>query len=222
MTMKLVLIILAAAVVGCAQDKQRFDPFPNPGPDEVTFDRFPHPYLMPSLNLNGGGFQAASGSMTGGVMYELPFLSIDAHGTYNAARKVFDGTGDNPHGNVRSLNGSVFVRLPNRLWMVGGNYGYGVLATTNYHKASGGWGVGAGRDFLLSDTSFRLTATYSPPQGPEHSPSAGDRAQGLTMTFMLPSPITNHRVYFYQLVSASRYRDGGTSGGMHMGVLVRF
>jgi len=218
--MKFLLTIIAVSVLACAQDKKGFDKHTELDP-EVIFDRFPHAYLMPALSLNGGGFQASSASITGGVMYELPYISLETRGTYNAARKVFDGTGDNPHGHVRSVGAKAFIRLPN-LWLIGADYGYGALSTTNYNKTSGGWSYGGGRDLILSDTSMRLTALYSPPHGPENSPSAGDRSQGLTVTFILPSPITKHRVYFYEVVSGSRFRDGQSSGGMHMGLLFKF
>ena len=185
--------------------------------DVVLFDRYPHPYLLPSANLNGAGFQGVSAAMSGGFMFEAPRFSLEFHGTYNAARKVNDGTGDNPHGHVRSVNGSAFIRLP-RYWLAGVNYGYGALSTTNYKKSGSGYSVGGGRDFILSDASFRMTALYGPPSG---------GAQGLDVTFTLPSPITQHHFYFYEdlgvtILSAGPIEAGGHTATLRSGIIFRF
>lgn len=182
-------------------------------------DTRPRLEFEPRMNLNGGGFQNVSMSMSGGVGMEQRHLSWHFYGTYNAAKKTNDGTGSNPHGNIRSLGGELFYRTGSR-WLLGGDYGYSQLRTTNYSKTGRGWDVGGGRDFAVSDQSMRLVVTYALPAG-EYS------QQGLTFHYMLPSPMNGGHVFFDERVWAGWLKTGRYGHYTHdasttFGLLFRF
>ncbi len=174
--------------------------FDNDGTGDYVLDTRPRLELETRLNLNGGGFQVVSASMTGGLGMEQRHLSWHAYGTYNAARKTNDGTGPNPHGNIRSLGGELFYRTGSR-WLFGGDYGYGSLRTTNYSKIGQGYDFGGGRDFSVDQTSMRLIVTYSLPSGQY-------RQSGLNAHFMLPSPLSGGHFFFDQRFWAGWLKAG--------------
>jgi hypothetical protein len=161
------------------------------------FDKRPHLIFRPTFNLNGGGFRSTSQEIAGGFDFEKKYLVFRSTASYNNARKVNDGTGDNPKGHVRSLNGELFYRLRN-YWFVGTEVGWGQLSTTNYSKQGWAQSFGSGRDFLAGDTSFRLRFMYTPPFR-DHS----NGSQGPTVEFILPSPLQHGHVYFYERLDVS-------------------
>src|SRR5208282_5227470 len=72
-------------------------------------DTRPRLEFEPRLNLNGGGFQPVSGSMTAGTGMEDDHLAWHVFGTYDAATKATYEVGNspstyaiisNPHGNI--------------------------------------------------------------------------------------------------------------------------
>jgi hypothetical protein len=91
--------------------------------------------LEPRLNLNGGGFQKVSGSMTAGMGMEDTYLSWHVSGSYDAARKANDGTDNNTHGNIRSVGGSFFGR-PSGGWLFGADGSYASLRTKTFGTAT--------------------------------------------------------------------------------------
>jgi hypothetical protein len=193
--------------------------FDNDGTGVYVLDTRPRLELETRLNLNGGGFQVVSASMTGGVGMEQRHLSWHAYGTYNAARKTNDGTGPNPHGNIRSLGGELFYRTGSR-WLFGGEYGYGSLRTTNYSKIGRGYDFGGGRDFSVAQTSMRLIVTYALPSG-------AYRQSGLNAHFMLPSPLSGGHFFFDERFSAGWLKAGPFGHYAHdasvsFGLLVRY
>src|ERR1700676_742259 len=89
-------------------------------------DTRPRLELEPDINLNGGGFQIISGSLQGGLGMEETHAEFHFYGRYDAARKSEDTptqANSNPHGNVRTLGGSVFGRTSGG-WLFGASGGY--------------------------------------------------------------------------------------------------
>jgi hypothetical protein len=156
-----------------------------------SFDRRPRLVLMPLFNLNGAGF-GNSVSVSAGVGFDSRKLILESLGSYNAARKTNDGTGNNPKGHIRSLNASAYYRLPN-YWFLGTSGGWDQLSTTNYTKQSWGMRFGGGSDFIVKDTSFRLIGTYTPATF-DHS----NGIQGPSIQLMLPSPLAQGHVMFVE------------------------
>jgi hypothetical protein len=156
-----------------------------------SFDKRPRLVLMPLFNLNGAGF-GNSASVSAGVGFDSRKLILESLGSYNAARKTNDGTGNNPKGHIRSLNASAYYRLPN-YWFLGTSGGWDQLSTTNYTKQSWGMRFGGGSDFIVKDTSFRLIGTYTPATF-DHS----NGIQGPSIQLMLPSPLAQGHVMFVE------------------------
>lgn len=209
----------------------------------AVYDHRPRLELEPRLNLNGGGFQIVSGSMTGGFGMENLHTVWHVYGTYNAAKKyeytdLKDNT--NPHGNVRSIGGQAFYRTTGG-WLVGGYGSYASLHTTNYDKVGWNAGVGAGKDFTGTcpncvgpPTSMRLILLYGVPvhcytQTNFHCfiPTI-DVEQGITAEYWVPSPSETRRHVFFNvnafagIIKISEHGHYTHDGGSSMGLLFRF
>jgi len=168
--------------------------------EQFAFDRRPRLVLMPQFNLNGSGF-GNSASASGGFGIDTKHLILGSLAEYNAARKTNDGTVDNRKGRVRSLNASAYYRLSN-YWFVGTSGGWYQLSTTNYAKQTWTMNFGGGSDFIVRDTSFRLSAAYTP--------SAFDHqtgSQGPSFQFILPSPLAQGHVMFVENLSVLVLHD---------------
>jgi hypothetical protein len=182
-----------AMSIGTTDDHEQELPF--------TFDHRPHFVVLPTLNLNGAGFQPVSAAIGGGFSFESPRFVAEGLATYNAARKTNDGTVDNSKGHIRSLDSSLFVRAP-RYWFFGVEGGWAQLSTTNYMKESWSVGAGGGRDFTISDFSTRIKATYTPPNFDHLNGS-----QGANITLYLPSPLRQSRFSYYEQAGIMVYHD---------------
>jgi hypothetical protein len=165
------------------------------------FDSRPRFVLEPSFNLNGGGFQPVSTSISGGLGLESKHLILEGLAGYHPVRKDSDGTGDNPKGHIRSLNARAYYRLPN-YWFFGTSGGWGKLSTTNYSKQTWSMNFGAGTDVLTKDTSFRLSASYAPPEFDQRNGS-----QGVTFQFVIPSPLEQGHVMFFEDLYVGHLHD---------------
>ncbi|HYU47338.1 MAG TPA: hypothetical protein VEK84_14300 [Terriglobales bacterium] len=165
------------------------------------FDRRPRLVLEPSLNLNGGGFQPVSTSISGGLSLESKDVILEGLAGYHPVGKVNDGTGDNPKGHIKSLDASAYYRLPN-YWFFGTSGGWGKLSTTNYSKQMWSMNFGAGTDMLTQDTSFRLSASYAPPAFDYRNGS-----QGVTFQFIIPSPLEQGHVMFFEDLYVGHLHD---------------
>ena len=198
---------------------------------QFTSDTRPRLELLPRLNLNGGGFQPVSASMTGGTGMETQNLIWHVYGTYDAARKVewtdlADNT--NPHGNIRSVGGDLLGRT-SKGWLFGVEGGYSQLRTTNYSKTRRGIGVGGGKDWASltcptcnDSTSLRLTLFYGLPIN-----ANPDTEQGFTAECTIPSPAESHRHVFFKVSAFAGWIDVPGKGITHdgssnMGLLFRF
>lgn len=169
--------------------------------ERFRFDRRPKLVLEPSLNLNGGGFQPVSTSISGGLGLESKHLILEGLAGYHPVGKDNDGTGDNPKGHIRSLDASAYYRLPN-YWFFGTSGGLGKLSTTNYSKQMWSMNFGAGADVLKEDWSFRLSASYAPPEFDHRNGS-----QGVTFQFIIPSPLEQGHVMFFENVYVGHLHD---------------
>lgn len=205
-----------------------------------TFDDRPKLELEPRLNLNGGGFQLVSGSMTGGTGMETKHLVWHVYGTFDEARKTNDGDQPNPHGNIRSLGANLFGRTSGG-WLFGTEGSYAQLRTTNYDKTGWGLAVGGGKDFMElhcpncnGTTSLRLTMLYAIPAQCTYTQSLHctipkvDVEQGISARVMIPSPVeTTRHVFFDVNTFAGWIRTTSTGPLTHdastsIGVLFRF
>lgn len=199
--MKVWIVIIALTLTAWAQDIR------------------PRLELEPRLNLNGGGYQTVSGSMTGGLGMEDTHFLWHVSGTYDAARKTNDGTLDNPHGNARDLDAEVFGRSSNG-WLFGAGGHFSQLRTTNYSKTGWFTEAGFGKDFCpecdYHSFSGRLTFSY---RLPVHKVNV---EQGFDIHFLVPSPAnTSRHIFFDEHVFAGWYK-GNHDANMSLGVLFRF
>jgi hypothetical protein len=201
-------------------------------------DKRPRLELEPRMNLNGGGFQLVSGSMTAGTGMEDDHLAWHVFGTYDAATKATYEIGNspstyavisNPHGNIRTVGGSIYGRTSGG-WLFGTEGSYSQLRTTDYTKVGWDIGVGGGHDWMHarcptcsegSFTSLRLTVEYSIPT----HPGRPDTDNGFTAEFTVPSPIETDRHVFFNVHAYSGWicdPKCGTDGSASYGVLFRF
>ena len=193
-------------------------------------DTRPRLEFEPRFNLNGGGFQDTSGSMTGGFGMELEYLSWHAYGTYNAAAKAdyLDASTNlyvhNPHGNIRSAGGSLFGRTSSR-WLFGIKGSYSSLRTTMFDKI--GWGIdaGLGRDWMHATcpncnqgefASLRLIGSCGLPVHRGH-----DVEQGCGGDLYLPSPATGKHFVFH-VTTFVGVVNGGHDASSSLGMMFRF
>jgi len=167
-----------------------------------------HPFVEPSLDLNGGGFQPISVGANAGVEIETKYLSSEAEGFYYAAKKTNDGTGQNPNGNVRGTYGDFFVRpfydrgdYAGKSFFFGGSGSLSRLSTTNYSKSGAGFAIGGGYDFHSLTCpncdnshplpSLRLAILYTLPT------KDVDQDHGFQARVTIPSPAeADHHVFF--------------------------
>lgn len=205
--------------------------------ESVAGDRRPKLEFEPDLNLNGGGFQPVSGSITGGFGMQREHLAWDIHGTYDTARKVNDGTKNNSHGNVRVLSADLCGRTTSK-WLYCGYAAYANLRTTNYEKNAVSAAVGAGYDFEHvscpnctrgSFSSMRLIVLYGLPLDTIRGKSDADKEHAIKATFTIPSPLeTNRHIFFVTQAEGGWVRNNGlhshyqTDGGASFGLLFRY
>jgi len=196
-------------------------------------DDRPRLELEPRFNLNGGGFQAVSGSMSAGFGFEREHYNFHFDGTYNTARKAdyVDPTTNltvyNPHGNIESVGGSIYGRTTGG-YLLGCTGGYSRLRTTLFNKDGYGMGCGGGRDFyhvtcpMCNDYgSFRLTAEF----GLVPLPGKPDQENGVTFHFTVPSPTTGGHVFFDERSFVGWISTGGHlhhDATTNIGFLFRF
>jgi hypothetical protein len=165
-------------------------------------DTRPKLELEPTFNLNGGGFQAVSTSISGGTGMETEHFIWHVSGTYRAARKTNDGDQPNPHGNSRSLGLSLFGRTTGS-WLFGVEGSYDELRTTNYKKTGQSISTGIGKDWNVRGYTFRLIGSYVLPvkcyylQGGAHcSLPTIDVEQGINVHMTIPSPVQSGHAFF--------------------------
>jgi hypothetical protein len=162
---------------------------------------FPHPYIEVGPSLG----DTVALNTKGGVDLELKHFVFNAEAAYVFhSLKTNDNTVGNVKGHARELGGFAFYR-PNN-WYYGGGVRWSQESTTNYTKEHKFFEVGGGKDLLRERYSLRLQALYLLPFARNEivffpsSPSChlcGNEAQGVDINFWIPSPITNHHVFFH-------------------------
>lgn len=199
--MAIVIVCFASVMARCQSSTE-----PAPALSVTVGDTRPRLELEPRLNLNGGGFQEVSGSMTGGFGMEREHFGWHVSGTYDAAKKktYFTPDGDviNPHGNIRSIGGQVCGRTTGG-WLFCGSASYASLRTTNYDKVGRGVGLGVGYDFKhlrcpncndRGPHTARLILTYGVPVTCNSfslhcAIAAVDVEQGVKADWYVPGPL---------------------------------
>jgi hypothetical protein len=175
--------------------------------------KYPQPYVYGGLGLNrGGGYSLASGNVGIGLMMNTQHFIWNAVATYDNARKVADGTGNNPKGHDRGLASSAYYKFPFGLFL-GAGASWSQLSTTNYSKQSWNRTMGIGWDYLAKECaaedcvvnwSLRAQVDYLF-KGSEHVNRQGcsvpkgkctNGVEGPKFVFYLPSPMSNSHFIF--------------------------
>jgi hypothetical protein len=169
--------------------------------DWVSGKPIPRPYIYFGPSFMGGGYAMFAYTLEAGMNIEATHFITRADASYDNGHKVDDGTGPNPKGRDRYLDGAFYFRpaLPGwkRGLYFGGGYKWNELSTTNYHKESGRYMVGGGYDWFLRvcescrrDLSMRLNVDWV---------TAGNDwengSHGPDITVTMPSP-REHRHWF--------------------------
>jgi hypothetical protein len=162
--------------------------------------KYPHPYLVGGLQLQGGGYAPTAWAGGVGVNVEFKHLVLDTSASYAAAHKVNDNTINNHSGHQRGLDGNVFYRF-NKLYL-GGGASWSQLSTTNYAKQSWHPAVGVGRDWLREGFSMRGQVLYVMP-GDDHL----NGTQGPEFSLWLPSPAAAHHVFWRQTIGIYAFHE---------------
>jgi len=162
--------------------------------------KYPHPYLVGGLQLQGGGYAPTAWAGAVGVNVELKHLVLDSSASYAAAHKVNDNTINNHSGHQRGLDGNAFYRF-NKLYL-GGGASWSQLSTTNYTKQSWHPAIGVGHDWLREGFSMRGQVLYVLP-GDDHL----NGTQGPEFSLWLPSPAAAHHVFWRQTIGIYAFHE---------------
>ena len=165
---------------------------------------FPRPYGVFGLSINGGGYQAISENMGGGLRVDSPRILSSVEVGYGNARKVNDATINNHSGHERSAEVRTFYKLGNGLYF-GGGAQWSQTSTTNYSKQSWRPTLGIGKDLLRNTYSLRLQCMYLVPGSDKINASQGPE---ISLTF--PSPASNHHFYFRLVLDVYRFHTTDT------------
>lgn len=150
----------------------------------------PRPYVFVGLSLNGGGYQALSPGVGGGMLLRADKLWGEFGASYENSRKTNDGTIDNRRGRSRYLSGRLFYPWRRSLYF-GGGAQWNQLSTTNYKKSSWRPAFGVGGDRLLDISTVRWQVMYITP-GSDRS----NALQGPEFQFWVPSPASRSHFIF--------------------------
>jgi len=170
----------------------------------LTDSYIPRPYAVFGFSINGGGYQAISENMGGGLRVDSPHILSSVEVGYGNARKVNDATIDNHSGHERSAQVRTFYKLSNGVYF-GGGVQWSQTSTTNYSKQSWRPTFGVGRDLLRNTYSLRVQCMYVLPGSDKINAS-----QGPEISLTYPSPSTNHHFYFRSVLGAYRFHTTDT------------
>jgi hypothetical protein len=163
--------------------------------------QLPRPYAVGGISLNGGGYQTLSETVGAGIDLESTHLIGDVEADYENARKTNDGTNNNTKGRERYLQGRLFGRFSNGLY-VGGGWQWSQTSTTNYTKQAWRPSVGVGKDFLRDTYSLRLQSLYI---GKGDDKING--SQGVETTVYFPSPAKKGHLFFRESIGVYRFHS---------------
>jgi hypothetical protein len=170
------------------------------------FDRRPRLVVEPSFNFGGNGLEPFSTAVAGGVGFETKHFILESLAGYQKVSKVDEGTGASSKGHIRSLGASAYYRLP-KYWFFGTSGGWSQLSTTDSSSQLWNMNFGGGKDLRTKDLSFRLSAAYTPPQFDDQN-----GLQGVTIQFILPSPLKQGHVMFFEDVFLGHRHELVTGG----------
>lgn len=191
---------------------------------------FPHPYIETSIGLNGGGYSPISSDNIGGIGIETKHLISTTEAEYDFVKKSNDGGPINTKGRERTLSSQVFYKLNNGL-LLGGEYSWTDLSTTNYFKTNSRWEVGGGVDLISNENQYsgRIISQYFQ-EFHSHSDNGG---KGIVFQVILPSPATNGwklgpvNLFYDERLEVLNFHNVGQTdrqftGFITFGILARF
>jgi len=164
----------------------------------------PRPYGVFGVSINGGGYQAISQNIGGGLRVDSPHILSSIEVGYGNARKVNDATINNHSGHERSAQARTFYKMGNGVY-VGGGAQWSQTSTTNYSKQSWRPTLGIGKDLVRNTYSLRVQCMYILPGSDRINAS-----QGPEISLTYPSPASNHHFYFRSVISVYRFHTTHT------------
>jgi len=181
--------------------------------DWVSGRPIPHPSLYLGPSLLGGGYGILAYTARGAVNIEATHFIFGASGGYDNGHKVDDGTGPNPKGHDRYLDGGLYLRPAIYGWSrrlyFGGGYTWSQLSTTNYTKGGARYYLGGGYDLFLRaciacrrDLSMRINMNWLTAgtdwQNGSHGPST---------SITMPSPREKRHWFLSETLSIYRFHQ---------------
>ncbi len=173
---------------------------------------WPHPYAYGGLSLNGGGYAPLSETVGGGFDIDTKHFVWNAEVSYDNAHKSNDGTVGNKNGHDRYAQSRAFYRVKNGSYF-GGGAQWNQLSTTLYKKQSWHPTFGGGKDWIregsrgVGDFSMRGQVVYVLP-GSDHL----NAVQGPEISIWIPSPSTNHHLFYRQTLGVYEFHQTAVSG----------
>ncbi|MGA9813321.1 MAG: hypothetical protein WBQ64_11120 [Terriglobales bacterium] len=164
----------------------------------------PRPFGVFGFSINGSGYQQMSEVMGAGLRMDSPRILSGIEVGYGNARKVNDATINNHSGHERSVQARAFYRQGNGLYF-GGGAQWSQTSTTNYSKQAWRPTLGIGKDFMRNTYSLRLQSMYML-SGSDKS----NGSQGPEISFLYPSPASNHHLYFRTVLQLYRFHTTDT------------
>lgn len=180
-------------------------------PTTVTLREFtPHPYVFVGPEAMGNGYAPLAFEGGAGIRIDSRHFIFDAYGTYDNGHKTDDGTGSNPKGHDRGLDGSMYYRFSSG-WAFGGGYAWSQLSTANYTKSGSRPKVGGNRDFFVrgcEEDGCRHEFTMR--IGMDYLLAGTDwqnGSKGTLISFFEPSPDAKRHFFYRELLGIYRYHD---------------
>lgn len=181
--------------------------------DLVSGRPIPHPSLYFGPSLFGGGYALLGYRVSGGLSVEGTHFIFAGSAAYDNGHKVDDGTGPNPKGHDRHLNGGLDFRPAIYGWsrrlFFGGGYTWSQLSTTNYTKGGARYYLGGGYDVFVRaceacrrDFSMRITMNWLTAGTDWQNGSHGPQTQ-----VTLPSPREKRHWFWTEAIGIYRFHQ---------------
>jgi hypothetical protein len=174
----------------------------------------PHPFVYSGAGLMGAGYVPLAWEAGGGLRIDSAHLLASAEGWYDDGHKTNDGTGPNPKGHDRGLDGAAYFRFSSG-WFAGAGARWSQLSTTNYTKGAWRPTFGGGKDYFrnrcaaadcVPDFSMRLSVDYVLPGADK-----ANALQGPLLSFYLPSPAAKGHIFFRQTLGVYSFHETVTN-----------
>ena len=158
--------------------------------NSARYSLWPRPYVDGGLSLMQGGYFPAAGNLGAGVNIEASRFMAVAAVSADDGHKLDSGTGHDTY-----LQARAFLRLK-RGWYGGGGAQWNKLTTDTYSKQAWRPAFGGGKDVFRDNFSLRAQVLYVLPGTDRLNAS-----QGPEISLWLPSPATNHHLFYYQTLA---------------------